>query len=267
MNKILCKEAKQTLIVLLLVMLAAGCARTPYFQVLNASEETTVEPEEGFPVNFNVSVSIDYPEVKGDTTHVITALRHAIVLHAFGWDFDTLDVETAAKVYVERLTGDFKAFSEEMKSSGMYSEGSDPEIDEWYDSLTGYFAGSCKRFSSYVLEYSGYSGGGHPDAAATGIVFDLVDGVQVTLDEVIKPGSDKKLGELIRLHAAECVPEGTAGALYSPFLMPIGNFVITGQSITFIYNPGEIGPQGLGVVQISVPLKECRKAGVLAKGI
>ena len=267
MNEILCREARQTLVVMLLMLLAAGCVRNPSFKVMNCSREQSVEASAELPVSFSASVSLDYPMVLGDTTHVATAFRHAIVESAFGWDYDTLDVETASRVYVESLVEDFRDLSADMKSAGMYGDGTDSEVAEWFDTVTGYFAGSSRRFSSYMLEYSSYSGGAHPELAAEGIVFDLHEGVRVSLDDIFKPGFDEILGSLISLHAPECMPEGAAEALFSPSITPTGNFVLTGRSITFIYNPYEIGPYTLGVIQISVPLRECREAGILAEGV
>lgn len=266
MNRILCKEAGMAMKFVVLMLVLAGCARTPYFNVRTVSKESTVAGSEALPVTFKVSLSMDYPEAKGDTTHVITAFRHAIVERAFGPEFDTLDVETAAQVYVERLKADFGDFAEKMQSAGMYGDGAEPEVTEWYDSMTGYFAGSKGHYSSYMIEYSGYSGGARPDQAATGLVFDLVEGKLLTLLDIFKPDAEAALSSLIQSHAAECVPEGAAEVVYTPLIAPISNFVLTGKSITFIYNPGVVGPVGLGVVQITVPLSECRKAGTLVKG-
>ena len=267
MNEILCKEARLTLVVMLLMLLAAGCARNPYFKVMNASEKLYVEAGDDSPVPYSVNVSMDYPMVKGDTTHVATAIRYSIVDHMFGWEYDTLDAGTATKMFAQSLLDDFKSLSADMKTAGMYSDGSGTEQSEWYENLTGYFAGSWKHFSSYVVEYSGYSGGTRPDMFTNGLVFDLNSGAEVTLDDLFKPGFDEVMGDLIRLHAEECLPAGAMEVLFEPSIVPTGNFVLTGKSITFIYNPYEIAPYGLGILQISVPLRECRKAGILAEGI
>lgn len=264
MNQILCKEARKALAVVIFLLALAGCAHNPHFDVMNFSTQAEVPADEQLPVSYSVSVSLDYPIVKGDTTHVVTAYRHAIVSNAFGWQFDTIDVSRAAQVYVDSLAGDFSALSSSMKAAGMYDDGQNEEVAGWFDTVNGYFAGSGRQYSSYVIEYAGYSGGAHAETATTGLVFDLVQGCQVTLDDIFKPDFDDILGSLISLHAAECLPEGAEEALFSTSIMPTGNFVITGKSITFIYNPYEIGPYSLGTVQISVPLKECREAGILA---
>ncbi|MDO5442165.1 MAG: RsiV family protein [Bacteroidia bacterium] len=263
MNQILCKEARKAVTVVMALLFIAGCAHNPHFEVMNFSTVSEVPADEVLPVSYTVSISLDYPVVKGDTTHVATAYRHAIVENAFGWQFDTLDVEAAGEVYANSLKGDFNALASEMKSAGMY-EGGDDDSAAWFDNVTGYFAGSRKGYSSYVLDFSGYAGGAHPESGTVGLVFDLRKGVQVTLDDLFKPDSEDLLGSLISRHAEECLPEGGMEALYGTDIMPTGNFVITGRSITFIYNPYEIAPYFLGVIQISVPLKECKAAGILA---
>lgn len=267
MNDILSREARQALTVLIILMCAAGCARNPHFDVLNSYAESSVPAKAGLPVSYRTEVSLDYPMAKGDTSHVVTSMRTTIVASALGWQFDTVDVERAVQVYVDSLSGDFSSLSLNMENAGMYDDSQDGEVSEWYDTVTGYFAGSKKHYSSYVIEYSSYSGGAHPESGVIGLVFDLLSGAQVTLDDLFVPGFDETLGDLISRHAAESLPDGAAEALFSPSIMPTGNFVLTGKTITFIYNPYEIGPYSLGPVHIQVPVKECATAGILAMDI
>lgn len=264
MKQILCKEARQTLAVLILLLCVAGCVRTPHFEVLNSSSESLVPADSELPVSYRTQVSLDYPLAKGDTSHVVTSMRRAIVANALGWQFDTVDVDTAVKIYVDSLAKDFRALASEMSSAGMYEGGREEEVAEWFDTITGYYAGSKGHYSSYVIEVSGYSGGAHPESGVIGLVFNLLDGSQLTLDDLFVPGFDEVLGELITSHVAESLPEGGEEALFTTSIMPTGNFVLTGRSITFIYNPYEIGPYSLGPVHISVPVKECASAGILA---
>lgn len=267
MNKILCREARQTLVAMLLMLLAAGCGRNPYFKVMNCSMNQTIAPSAELPVKYKASVSIDYPMVKGDTMHVATAFRNLIVSNALGWEYDSLDVETASKVYMFGLLEDFRAIAEQMQFTGMYNGGAGSEVIDWFDSVNGYFAGSNGKFSSYMVERSSYSGGDYTESAALGIVFDLHEGRQVTLDDIFKPDAFDTLCELISRHAPECMPDGVAETLSLSSIPPTGNYVLTGKSITFIYNPNEIGPYELGVIQISVPLRECQEAGIFAEGV
>ena len=48
-------------------------------------------------------------------------------------------------------------------------------------------------------------------------------------------------------------------------ISPTGNYILTSDSITFIYNPHEIGPYSIGTPSVTVPIKELKKAGILAK--
>lgn len=264
MNDILCKDARKVLAVMIVLLAVAGCVRNPHFDVLNCSSDSEVPSSGAMPISYRTEVSLDYPVARGDTSHVVTSMRRTIVSAALGWQFDTIDVEKAVNVFVDSLASDFSSLSSSMSSVGMYDGSSEEEVAEWFDTVTGYFAGSRRHYSSYVIEYSGYSGGAHPESGVTGLVFDLLTGNQVTLDDLFVPGSDEVLGALISKHVRECLPEGGEEALFSSNILPTGNFVLTGGSITFIYNPYEIGPYSLGTVHIAVPVKECGAAGILA---
>ena len=264
MNEILNREARFAFRVLVLLIIAAGCTRTPYFKVMNCSVESSVPAGTSLPVSYLASVSLDFPVVKGDTSHVVTSIRHAIVANALGWQFDTIDVAKASRVFVDSLASDFSVLAGEMAGAGLYEGSDDVETMEWTETRNGYFAGSRSHYSSYVIDYYNYSGGAGPDVFTTGLVFDLITGAQMTLDDIFLPEFDDILGSLIRLHAGECLPEGEVQSDLVHDIMPTGNFVITGNSITFIYNPYEITENWQDVIHISVPLRECRKAGILA---
>lgn len=252
------------MMVTVLLLMAAGCARTPYFKVMNYSVESSVPAQESLPVSYKASVSLDCPVVKGDTSHVVTSIRHAIVANALGWKFDTIDVATATRVFVDSLVADFNALAGEMEEAGLYDGSEDVETMEWTETCDGYFAGTRKHYSSYIIDYYNYSGGEEPEAFTMGLVFDLSSGSQVTLDDLFLPGFDQILGSLIHLHAEECLPEGEVQPDLVSDIMPTGNFVITGNNFTFIYNPYELSENIPAVTHISVPVKECRKAGILA---
>lgn len=267
MNDILCGDARKALAAMIVLLCVAGCVRNPHFEVLNSTAESVVAAKGELPVSYRAEVSLAYPMAKGDTSHVITSVRKAIVENALGWQFDTLDVDLAVKYFVDSLASDFRALSSNMAEAGMYDGSNDEELSEWFDTMNGYFVGSRKHYSSYILEYSGYSGGAHPESGVTGLVFDLLDGSQITLDDLFVPDFDETLGSLISAHLPESLPEGGVEALFSDSVMPTGNFVLTGKSITFIYNPYEIGPYSLGAIHVSVPVKECIAAGILAADI
>ena len=79
------------------------------------------------------------------------------------------------------------------------------------------------------------------------------------------PDFDAPLAEIIARHVRENLSEEDIDSLFEPDVQPTGNYILTSDSITFIYNPYEIGPWSMGTPSISVPIRELKKAGILAK--
>ena len=97
------------------------------------------------------------------------------------------------------------------------------------------------------------------------MVFDTRDGSRVTLDDIFVQGFDEVLTGLLNAHLPESLSQEDMEALFEPTVHPTGNYILTSDSITFIYNPYEIGPHSIGTPSVSVPVKELKKAGILAK--
>ena len=97
------------------------------------------------------------------------------------------------------------------------------------------------------------------------LVFDVRDGSTVTLDDLFLPDFNDILTAVLNSHVAESLSEEDMEDLFEDTISPTGNYILTSDSITFIYNPYEIGPHSIGTPSISIPIKELKKAGILAQ--
>ena len=249
----------------LLLILATNCVRTPRMEILSYTAEQETASVAGCPLTHKLDISLEYPEVMGDKGLSATLIRQSIFEAAFGQSYDTLNVQEAATRYADDLAAEFKELSAAMWRGWQKAGIADPAAAQWSDSIEGYFAGQNGPYRSYIVNLTDFTGGAHSNSTTRAFVFDLTDGSPVTLDDLFVPDFNDALTEILNRHVAECLSEEDMEAMFESTLSPTGNYILTSDSITFIYNPYEIGPYSIGTPSVSVPIKELKKAGILAK--
>ena len=243
----------------LLLILATNCVRSPRMDILSYSAEQETASVAGCPLTHKLDISLEYPMVKGGMA--ATLIRRSIFEAAFGQTYDTLSVQEAATRYADDLAAEFKELSAAMWRGWQKAGIADPAAAQWSDSIEGYFAGQNGPYRSYIVNLTDYTGGAHSNSTTRAFVFDLNDGNLVTLDDLFVPD----FTDILNQHVAESVSEEDLEAMFESPISPTGNYILTSDSITFIYNPYEIGPYSIGTPSITVPIKELKKAGILAK--
>ncbi len=249
----------------LLLILATNCVRGPRMDILQYTSEQETASEADCPLTHRLGISLEYPVVKGDTSMSAVLIRQAIFEAAFGEGYDTLSVEDAAARYADDLAAEFKELSAAMWRGWQKAGIADSAADQWSDSIEGYFAGQNGPYRSYIVNLTDFTGGAHSNSTTRALVFDVRDGSTVTLDDLFLPDFDDILTAVLNSHVAESLSEEDLEDLFEDTISPTGNYILTSDSITFIYNPYEIGPHSIGTPSISIPIKELKKAGILAK--
>lgn len=249
----------------LLLVLATNCVRTPRMEILSYTAEQETASVAGCPLTHKLDISLEYPMVKGDKEMAATLIRQSIFETAFGQTYDTLNVQEAATRYADDLAAEFKELSAAMWRGWQKAGIADPAAAQWSDSIEGYFAGQNGPYRSYIVNLTDFTGGAHSNSTTRALVFDVTDGSPVTLDDLFVPDFNDVLTEILNRHVAESLSEEDIEDLFEPTVSPTGNYILTSDSITFIYNPYEIGPYSIGTPSVSVPIKELKKAGILAR--
>jgi len=247
----------------LLLILATNCVRGPRMEVLQFTSSQETESVAGCPLTHRLDISLEYPLIKGDKELAATVMRQTIFEAAFGGGYDTLNVSDAAERYAGDLAAEFRELSAAMWRGWRQAGIEAPEVTEWSDDIEGYFAGQNGPYRSYIVNITDFTGGPHSNSTTQAFVFDTRDGSRLTLDDLFVPGFDEILTDIINSHVAESLSEEDIDALFETTVPPTGNYILTSDSITFIYNPYEIGPYSIGTPSVSIPIKECRKAGIL----
>ena len=248
-----------------LLVLTTNCERGPRMDILQYNSEQETASVAGCPLTHKLDISLEYPVIKGDKEMSATAIRQAIFEAAFGESYDTLNVDEAATRYAADLAAEFKELSAAMWRGWRKAGIDTPEVTEWSDSIEGYFAGQNGPYRSYIVNIVDFTGGAHNNSSTQAFVFDTRDGSCLTLDDLFVPDFDEPLTDIINRHVPESLSEEDFDSLFETTVRPTGNYILTSDSITFIYNPYEIGPYSLGTPSISVPLKELKKAGLLSR--
>ena len=228
------------------LLLFAGCARELSFKTFRLDDSVRLE---GMDATCEVSCAFDYvtggvgEEVKDKINACIVA-GHILFEEADG----SSDVPAACRRWVEEQLGGFdvpeEAFDED--NSWMY---------QFRYSREGRFTTACKarHLQTYAVAYNDYTGGAHGMNALVCNVFDLTTGETVSEADLFAEGWQDGVSALLKtaLDAfLEAQEEGEDLIFGAP--APNGNFSVSEEGVTWIYNPYEIAPYAMGSVELSV---------------
>ena len=168
--------------------------------------------------------------------------------HGRGW------IDKAASDYLQESLSQYEA---QMLA---FKENHDEEWfgADWEDSIAGYFTGSYRGVSSYIVESYSYGGmaGGLEEISA--INFNEKTGEVIPEDEYFRVGYYDDLSSVLSYHLEEDTFSSREDydALFVKDIAPNGNFYLTEDGVTFIYSPLSLGPHSLGSIRVSIPWEE-----------
>lgn len=203
---------------------------------------------------FRRELRIVYPIEYGDM--VILSKIQKKVLDATGLNSENSDIKSNITNSIE---SDFNDYKEE-EASPLPEDG--PHL-----SNTLYMQGAIDFFNGKILCYKtymeAYTGGAHGHYSYNYIVFDMTDGSVISASDIFNEGYKNGLSKILRNRAKTTnnwSEEELISYLNSPDEIEASdNFRISNDSITFVYNPYEIGPFSTGIVKISVPFDEIKE--------
>lgn len=126
--------------------------------------------------------------------------------------------------------------------------------------------GLSEKAMVYKVEFDAYSGGAHPSYSAQFINYDIQSNQVLDFDDVFKADKQNELFELVKTKLCEryyvkkvADLEKVAG-IFVKDLFLTKNIYLNQTSVGFFYNPYEISPWSVGVVEVEIPdyeLKDC----------
>ena len=206
---------------------------------------------EGQESSLSLHIRIEYP-VAGAQEAALASICSTIAERTLGGP----DLEEAARDYADAAVslyrenaGDLLRWAEE--------EGLGSTVLDWEEQRTGSVYACYGHLLSYdVFSYS-FQGGAHGLSGHEALLFDLSDGRLLTENDFFIPGFRDEMSALLTARLYESMDDADAyDALFTKDIEPNGNFRVSQEGVTYVYNPYSIGPYYLGIVEVTVPWEE-----------
>lgn len=200
----------------------------------------------------SVSVSVQWPEKLGNVD--ISAMQDSIVSKAFGRD--GRDINKIILEYAEMPEG-YDLY--ELTDVAHLPEPSD-SVKLYYRSTSVTIEALTEQMAVVKCETSAYTGGAHDSYMSNYMTFDLGTGKAriIGLWDLFERGSEAELLKVIKSMLMAKYDVDTVGALndagiFSDSLYVTDDVYVDGYDVVFHYDPYEIGPWAMGVIDVEVP--------------
>lgn len=233
-------------VLLVAVTLLAACNRE--LQTKTFALEESV-PAENIDASCEISCSFDYV-TGGVSPEIMDRINGSIVANhiLFEESDGCTDVVEACKTWVEQTKNSYSGEGEDVD-----------EEDAWmYNfefSRSGEFSGACK--SRHLQTYTGtdydYTGGAHGYTGVGHDVFDMTTGEIVAEADLFVEDYEVGVAELLAASLeGYLTEEGDDEDVMFSMPEPNGNFAVSEEGITWTYNPYEIAPYSMGIIDLTV---------------
>lgn len=232
------------------VTLAAACGRDLQTRTFKLEDSVSAE---NIDAGCDVSCSFEYvtggisPEL-ADKINASIIARHILFDEGDG----SADVPAACKQWVASMLDGYSADVEDFASD--YDDD-----DSWMFNFeygrTGAFGEGCKsrHLQTYTATYNEYTGGAHGMYGLGVDVYDLTTGEVVTEEALFREGYEDGVTGLLAASLEKYLADNDE----DPEMMygepvPNGNFGVSEEGVTWTFNPYEIAPYAVGVVELTV---------------
>lgn len=225
--------------------LLAGCNKE--IQVAKATFKDAVTAGEGIDARAEASCSMQYltggvPKEVMDRINARIVENHILFDEADG----STDVPAAVRTWVAETVDGCGFDAEEITEENAWAY-------HWTFEREGSFTAACKsrHLQTYTGTYNDYTGGSHGQIGIGCDVFDLTTGEVLTEADMFIDDFFSPLCDLLEESAEENVPGEDKELLFGT-PEPNGNFSVSEDGITWVYNPYEIAAYASGVIELPV---------------
>ncbi len=211
---------------------------------------------EGHKDSLIMEISLEWP-VSGLPAVAMENIQNDLVSSIFGKEYTSRDIETVIGRYQQSETEDYRTNCNSFKE--MIRQGGEEPVDglfTWVKTIDGEFLPPHDNMQSFLLTTYGYTGGAHGLDSEKGMTFNLSNGRQITENDLFIREYKPELSRILTSHLQESVSEDIYESLFIKAIEPNGNFFVTPEGMTYIYNRYEIGPYVSGIVRVTVPWVE-----------
>lgn len=208
---------------------------------------------EGSGAALKIEIGAEYPS-GGLKAEAAENIREAITSGLFGEKYSSLGIEEAIEAYKNDKVEEYRELNLPLAESG---NGSAPASAGWSDHVSGKVTGVHDGIMSYTVTRYAFTGGAHGMTEEKAMNFHMKTGNLLTEEDFFKEGYKDALPEILssRLASSIANPADTS-MLFTREIGPNGNFSISEDGVTYIYNQYEIGPYAMGIIRVTVPWDE-----------
>lgn len=196
---------------------------------------------------------ISLPFAQGNSP-AAQSINSSIIYTTFG--LDGSDAQTAIDTAFARERDEYLA-----QRPHYLNEKSMEHSPVWFNqeiSIKGTESRGLDNCINYTIESYTFSGGAHGMETTTLLNFNAKNGAEIILDSIFTPNFEQPLSaaliSALGLQLGATTPEeiNEKGYFNIEELYPTNNFLLTKDSIIFLYNPYEIAPYSMGSTRIAL---------------
>lgn len=224
---------------------------------LSFADKYYLTPNDTTKGSLNVSIQMELPESYVDQK-VCKAIRDTIISALFSPKYVAVADEQIAVEYFRELINEYRLLNEPLLAEF------DSSIDPFYVfnqdyELEGFTSLNDASIYSYGINRYVYSGGAHGLKTFTYYNFDLKDGTKIDERDLFVDSYKSELVKLIKNRIVEqsdvmrTLNDLEQSDYWTDSIKPNGNFYLSDEGITYVFNPYEIAPYYYGLTEVLLP--------------
>lgn len=200
------------------------------------------------------SVSLQWPVKFGDNN--VKALQDTILSQAF--DMQNVEVDEAIRQYLAKPVG--YGYYQLQVVSGDRQPDDKPYSHECYTALNVSSVGFCEKYIVFKCDYYEDGFGPHPNFLSHFINYDIKGNRTFFFNDLFEAGHEQELLEIVtqalldKYFATSIEDLEDKSGIFADNIHVSRDVYINGDKIVFYYNPYEIGPWAIGVVEVAIPI-------------
>lgn len=204
-----------------------------------------------------VKVELEYPETFASPA-VLDSIHNILITNIFGKEYKNISFDSIPKIYTQAVIADYnKTDSSDLQA--FEKKVPNFSLGSFHCYIEGFPLLNDGRIFSYGYTRDEFIGGIQGLKTFNYFNFDLKNGHWLNENDIFVANCQNTLAEIIK----KTILEQNADAQYPDTIMPNGNFYISDEGITYLYNVYEIAPYY--VTQTEVFLPYSRLKGILRK--
>jgi hypothetical protein len=239
-------------VIVLVVSMLSCTEQTVKVKSLNYADRCFLVPTDTAKGALSISIQVEMPDTYADP-RVLNAIRNTLISNMFGKEYLNIPVDSILAKYYSSLAEDFRNSNEFVVET--FTQKNVRISIDYLNSLEGFTLLNNPSIYSYGFNRNTYYGGAHGIENSNYLNFDLKDGHVMDEKDLFAENYAPQLIDLLKKGIAE--QSDNKDLEQSPYwtdsIKPNGNFFVSDEGITYVFNPYEIAPYYVGKTEVSLP--------------